>query len=552
VDSGTGIQFRGPTTAESQQTSHQQNGKFIVSYVTGSHHLKVGTQWFSGTRRRDFQTPNDRWFVFTNGQPTSVVTRATPYSAWESLKLNLGIFAQEQYTLHRLTMNVGLRYDHIDLYIPAQHLDPVRYVGVRDFPEIDSVPKWNDLSPRLGAVYDLFGNGKTALKGSFSRYIEAVAGGFPEAVNPITQNAQSTRAWTDTNGNFLPDCDLSNQAANGECQASNNQNFGKPVVPFTYDPSVATGWGSRGFNWEVSGAIQQELHPGMSVEVSYFRHWYGNLRVTRNQLVSPADYDSYCVTAPVDSRLANSGRQICGFFDLKPTVPFGINSNVVTATGNFGKVTQHFDGVDVSVNMRLPGKVMVQGGMSTGRTNLTFCGVVRPDLTQSGGPYSEWVSPYPPAALIPADTAYCDVRRPFQTQVKFMAVYALPWFGLQMSASYQSLPGPEIQATWAAPVTGATSVVTGLGRALSGGVRTVSVPLVPAGTMYGERLNQVDFRVAKNLKVNRVRIQPQMDLYNMLNANPVYGQNNTYGRAWQTPTQIVLGRMLKFGAQLDF
>jgi hypothetical protein len=553
VDSGLGFQYRGPTTAETQQTSYQQNGRLAVSYVTGSHHLKVGTQWFSGTRRRDFQTPDDRWYGFTNRTPTSITVRATPYSASENLRLNLGVFAQEQYTLRRLTMNVGVRYDHVDLYIPAQHLDPVRYVGARDFAEIDDVPKWNDLSPRLGAAYDLFGTGKTALKGSISRYIEAVAGGFPEAVNPITQNAQATRSWNDANGNFVPDCDLTNQALNGECGASNNQNFGRPVIPFSYDPAVATGWGTRGFNWEVSGAVQQELRPGMSIEVSYFRRWYGNLRVTKNRLRSPADYDSYCVTAPTDPRLPTSGQSICGFFDLQPTLPFGASSNTVTATDSFGKVTQHFDGVDVTVNMRLPKRGVLQGGTSTGRTNLNFCAITsRADLVASGGPYSEWTNPYPSTVLIPSDPAFCDVKRPFQTQVKLIAVYALPWWGIQTSAAIQSLPGPEVLATWAAPVTGAASVVSGLNRPLSGSVRTVTIPLIPTGTTYGERLNQVDFRIAKNARVAGVRVQPQIDLYNMLNANPVYGQNNTYGTAWLTPTQVLIGRSIKFGVQVDF
>jgi hypothetical protein len=551
VDSGRGITFRAPTTAETQQTSRQHNGRFTLSFVTGSHHLKVGTQWFSGWRRRDFQTPNDSFYTFVNGTPSSVSVRATPFSAWETMKLNFGAFIQEQWTVRRLTMNVGLRYDHINMYIPEQHLGPVAYVGARDFAEIPDIPNYSDLSPRVGLAYDLFGNGRTALKGSVSRYIEGIAGGFPENVNPITQNATAARAWTDSNNNFIPDCNLANQAQNGECQPSNNQNFGKPVVPFRYDPGTVTGWGNRAFNWEGSVAVQQQVGSSMAVEVSYFRRWFGNFRLTKNTLLSPSDYDTYCITAPVDGRLALSGQSICGFYDLKPTVTFGINDSLVTSTESFGDVSQQFDGVDLTVNLRLPAKVQIQGGTSTGRTSLDFCSMVRPDVS-FGGSYAQPVNPYGGSTLIPNDPAYCDLNRPFQTQAKFMVISQLPFWGLQASATIQSLPGPEVQAIWAASAFGATSVVTGLNRALSGGVRTISVPLIPAGTTYGERMNQIDFRLAKNLRWSGLRIQPQLDLYNLFNANAVYGQINTYGISWLRPTQILLGRMLKGGIQIDF
>jgi hypothetical protein len=525
VDSGTGVQFRAPTTAETHQISHQANGKFTVQYVTGSHNLKVGTQWFHGERERQFRTPGEKWYTFQGGVPVSVTTRATPFSAWETLKMNLGIFVQEQWTLRKITLNAGVRYDYLNLYIPEQHLAPVQYVGSRDFDATRDIPNWHDVSPRLGLSYDLFGNGKTAIKWNLGRYIEGQAGGFPEQVNPITQNATSTRTWNDANGNFIPDCDLANQAANGECLASNNQNFGRPVVPFRYDPRAATGWGTRGYNWETMAGIQHQLLPSLAVDVSYNRRWFGNFRVSDNVLVTSADHDQFCVTAPVDPRLPNSGQQICGLYDIKPT-SFGRSDTVLTRASDFGKQTRIYDGVDVTANVRLPGGIAMQGGASTGRTKTNGCFVIDS-----------------PQALL-----FCDVRPPMEMQLKGSVVYPLPWWGLQTSAAYQSHPGPEITASWSAPA----SAVTGLGRSLSGGARTVTVPLVAPGTTYGERMNQIDFRVAKNIRTRRGRIQPQLDLYNMLNSNAVYGQNNVYGTAWLRPTQVLVGRMAKVGIQIDF
>jgi hypothetical protein len=446
-------------------------------------------------------------------------------SGFENLKMNLGVYAQEQWTLRRLTLNAGVRYDYLNLYIPEQHLPPVGFVGARDFQKIPDIPNWHDVSPRLGVAYDLFGTGRTALKWNLGRFVEATAGAFPEAVNPITANARATRTWNDTNGNFIPDCDLSNQAANGECLASNNQNFGKPVVPFRYDPRAVTGWGTRGYNWESMVGIQHQLLPGLAVDASYHRRSFGHFRASDNILWTSTDFDEFCVTAPVDPRLPNSGQRICGLYNITPT-KFGLSETVITRASDFGKQSRVYDGFDLIANARLAGGVAVQAGSSTGRVRENTCFVVDS----------------------PQDLRFCDVNPPMQTQIKASVVYPLPWWGLQTSAAYQSLEGPEITANWAAPA----SAVTGLNRPLSGGVRTVTVPLLSQGTVYGERLNQLDFRITRNIRVKGARIQPQLDLYNMLNDNAVYGQNNTYGSAWLRPTQVLVGRLVKFGLQINY
>ena len=78
------------------------------------------------------------------------------------------------------------------------------------------------------------------------------------------------RNWNDANRNFVPDCDLVNQAANGECGAGNPL-FGTSTPGAEYDPDTLTGWGIRGYNWEFSTGVQQEILPRTSIEVSYFR-----------------------------------------------------------------------------------------------------------------------------------------------------------------------------------------------------------------------------------------------------------------------------------------
>lgn len=526
-DSGLGITYRA-NTGRSGQESNQFNGKAVVTYVTGEHNLKMGAQWFHGTRTGLQAVSGDHFYNFNNQVPVAVTIRTTPIFGDENLDMNLGLFVQEQWTRRRLTLNLGLRYDHLEMSVPEQSRPARRFVGPLRFDAIEDIVAWHDVSPRMGATFDLFGDSRTAVKWFMGRYIEAQAANFIQVVNPMraTAGTQTTISWKDDDLDFFPDCDLTNRLGSGECGPYNNGAFGTNIVTTAYDPDAVTGWGTRGWNWEVMAGVQHQLLDGLSFDVSYHRRWFGNFRVTDNLDVTPADYDEYCVTSPVDTRLPGSGgEQICGLFDIRPD-KFGVNRDLsITSVEPFGKHERVFDGVDVSANLRLPNGFLIQGGTSTGRTRTSECAIVD--------------SP---------NQRFCDVTPPMQTQVKLQGIAPLPLWGIQMSGSLQSLPGPEITAVWSAPV----AQVTGLNRPISGGARTVSVPLVEPGTVYGDRLYQVDFRFAKNFRLAWGRLQPQFDLYNMFNSNPVTALVNNFGARWQTPTRILAGRIIKFGMQVDF
>lgn len=82
--------------------------------------------------------------------------------------------------------------------------------------------------------------------------------------------------------------------------------------------------------------------------------------------------------------------------------------------------------------------------------------------------------------------------------------------------------------------------------------------LIEPGTLYGDRLNQVDLRFSKLLRFGSARrVRLMADVYNALNASPVITVNTTYNanqaaNNWMRPTQILVGRFLKVGAQFDF
>ena len=468
-----------------------------------------------------------------NGVPAQITQFATPLELYETTKANIGLFAQDQWRLDRFTLNLGVRYDYLNSYVPEQHVGPGPLVPGRNitFGKVEDVPNWKNVSPRLGVSWDLFGTGRTAVKANIGRYLEGPnLTTFTRRANPAAAIVtQATRVWNDSfypagdarRGNFAPDCDFIVATANGECGGINPSNFGTTNPTVRYAEDALT---TRGYNWEGSLAVQHELMRNVSVNAGYFRRSYGNFLATDNLNIAPTDYSPYCVTAPVDSRLPDGGGyQVCGLYDANRIVA---QNNVITLSKNFGDQSEIYNGVDVSVAMRLPRGVVLQGGTSTGRVATNNCFVV--DSPQQA-------------------ELNCAVTPAFQTQVKLLGVYPWPILGLQTSATFQSLQGPEITAGRSYT---SAEVAGSLGRNLTTGNATI--PLIAPGTMYSGRLNQLDLRLSKIVRFGgRRRVQANVDLYNLFNASPVLALNNTYGAAWQRPLQILQGRLLKFGMQLD-
>jgi hypothetical protein len=522
-ESATGNFWGNSRSTYGQNANWQMNTRFSASYVTGSHNAKVG---FTFQHQESYTTQeisnNGVLLTLLNGAPRSVTVWATPLVLEEINKANVGIYAQDQWTIRQLTMNAGVRFDYFNSYVPVHRLGPGPNVPTRnvEFAPVYNVPNWKNTSPRLGASYDLFGTGKTALKVTAGRYLEApLLIAFTRVANPASAiSTNTTRTWNDLNGDFLPQ--------ENELGALANTNFGQSIINTRYADDIPE---TRGYNWEISTSVQHELLPRVGMNVGYFRRWYGNTRVTDNVLVGPEDHSQYCVTAPVDSRLpGGGGYEVCGLYNISPA-KFGQVSNLVTRAEEFGDDKEIYNGVDVSLSARLPKGVVVQGGTSTGRVLTERCFVVDS----------------------PQELRNCKVAPPFLTQIKLIGIYPLPWGGIQTSAAFQSLPGPEISAS---RVYTNAEVAPSLGRNLAAGANgTVTVPLVDPGTMYGARLNQLDFRVSRIFRLpgNR-RVQANMDLFNMFNVSAVLGQNNTYGPSWLRPTNIIQGRLVKFGGQFDF
>jgi len=525
---------------------HDQQLNASVSYVTGSHNLKFGFQDQWGKIDSFSETvPANVDYYFVNGVPSQFRQWALPIHTTNKLSAEMGIFAQDSWTFQRATINAGLRFDYYNNSFPEQHLGPGLLVPTRDVTFAPaSFYSMKDLTPRVGITYDLFGNGKTALKAHWGKYVLGLSAGTGNPVGNLSTNA--TRSWTD-NGNYAIDCDPKNPAAQDNratggdfCGANPNALFGLSTPSTKWDPEAYTGWGNRGWNQTFSAGVQQEIAPRVSLDVSYYRRWAGNFTVTDNLAVAGADFTTYSMVAPSQDAFNAAGAKIplpddaagrttTNFYDLNPN-KVGQTNNLITLARNYGDQYEHWNGVDFTVNARMKNGVTLQGGLSTGKGTTDNC-AIRAALPE--------IAPTNP---------YCHVTQGLQTQTKLLGTYLIPKVDVQFAATFQNNPGPVIPATFNNP----TANITGLGRPLSNGAAFVSYNLLIPNSYYGERTTQLDLRMSKLFRMNNKRVSINFDLANILNRNDILGVTTTYGAAWQTPTTILDPRLFKIGAQFDF
>ncbi len=561
----------GPTAGGSSYSTlprRQYHQQFSVNYVTGSHNLKTGLNI------REVRTGNNEkygadlfmanraiLYTFNLQRPVSLQLLATPTHFEESAN-DIAVYAQDQWTIRQLTVNMGLRYNDVDMSSPELVLPPGFFVGERLVPAAEHIPHWRNLSPRVGAAFDLFGDGRTAVKGSFGRYPDIIR---VSPANPVSQFSLVTnRTWNDTllgagdrrSGNFVPDCELLNPVANGECGAWSDQNFGRQRLSTLNAPDSLEGFNQQFHNWQASATLQHELTEGLALNAGYFRTWYGGFLATDNQAIAgAANFDSYCITAPTDSRLpGGGGNQICGLYDIKPAL-FGRVDNLVTQASNYGKQTQVYNGVDLTLNGRFGQGGQFSGGLSVGRTVTDNCFLNdNPSVTTAAFPNVPALT-----STVPRTSQFCNAAPPWSsgTQVKFLAVYPLPW-DLETSAIFQNSPGVPITAGYV--VTNA-QVRAAIGRNLAACPSqatatcnaTVRTELIPPNTMFEPRLTQVDVRLSRLFRLpGTTRLRGTLDIYNLFNASSVLSMGPTYGPAWLNAAQVLSARLLRVGAQLDF
>jgi len=554
----------------STQSPLRYNIQASASYVTGSHNTKVGFQrtWGHFGHTRDINADlNQQYRSAGTGipftVPDSVLVYNTPYIQEEDLNYDLGIYGQDQWTLKRLTINAGLRWEAVNAQVPEQTSPAGRFVDARQFALTPDVPNWRNIAPRFGLAYDLFGNGKTALKFSLNRYNQSRTTGDANSgaqrYNPLAA-ASFTLPWTDVNRDDIAQGERGCVYLSPGCEinfAGLPANFGARALT-TYDPNTQRTW-----NLESGLEVQHQLLPGVSMTASWYHGNFYNLLLYDNQLVSLDDWTPVSVFNPINGTPMT-------IYNLNPAK----NGKVATLDTTGPNRKQQYDSYGMQFTARLPHGATLFGGFGLDRLLRNTCD--EPDDPNQ----LRFCDDANLDAHLPPGEAPKGYTIPFQAQGKLSGSVTLPR-GIQLSGTFQSNPGYAYRSLTTTRITGGTSwllsrttrypascpapcpagaLVLPTLNGTPDNAANMRVQLIPYNSVgeFTDRVNQIDLRVTKSVGMGRVRVLPQLEIFNLFNANPVILNRSTdYSIATATapatynqPSGILNGRMIGIGAQV--
>jgi len=541
-----------------------------ASYVAGSHSFRGGLNWTTGDWKLLTRWTGDMQPITYNaGRPVSVTLRL-PSDRNNGVDRDLGLFLQDKWALGRVTLNLGLRYDQFIGESRESSVLPSRFGSGATFGDCPDgtvdpgdlctgqVQNWKDISPRVGFAMDVFGNGRTALKASYARYVAGQAIAFANQVNPIgALTAADTRVWTDLDGNGLPLDSAGNIQFAELTNSASTSTFGRLTVPtLQYSPDLLRGWGKRGYNDEITFAMQHQLADRISVNGGYYRRTFGNATFTDDLRYDESSYDSFCITAPNDPDLPGSGNyKVCGVQDLKPAV-FAQNlpaNSLIRFSEDFGGETNLYQGFDVNVDARFRNGAFLKAGIAATARTFDNCNLLKAGLDAVVTATSQGTETYPDGS------SSCHREYGYRPDFKMSGSYTLPW-NVQLAGTFQFSrgiqnggAGPSLNASWA--VTSAQAALSGARAWTSVASRTIN--LMREGSDYGKyNLEQLDLKLAKRFTLDKVRLRVDFDLYNVLNSSWPYTVTTAYSTAatgtWQRPTNVLQHRFFKLGGNISF
>ncbi|MCU1385291.1 MAG: Outer rane receptor for ferrienterochelin and colicin [Acidobacteria bacterium] len=514
-----------------------------ASYVSGSHTMKFGAQDTWGFLEQGTTLNGAVGQIYQNGVPTSAAIYNTPERDRFTMNAQWGLYAQDTWTVRRLTINYGMRWEYFHSSIAAESSTAGVYVPDRSFGPQD-MPIWKTWAPRLGIVYDLRGNAKTAVKFSVNKYELSATNGVAAALNPMRLQS-ATVTWRDLNGDDViqqsPGCTF-NTAGCEINYAQLPKNFGlitpgcstiatpgvTPCGTAQVDPNV-----QRPYEVMYNIGIQHELLPRVSVTANWVRTNFYALALTQNTLQSFSDYTLTTIANPI------TGSPIAVYNVSAAKQSAVLNLNTTDPQGR-----RWNNAIEIAFNARFPGGATLFGGTATDRTTVVQCdGFTNPNML-----------------------LYCDQTQngiPWNPQFKLAGSMPLR-YGLQLGASYTTY-----KYTYGTATAGSAWLITPttrypancLGACTPGAlvdpgmtVASLSVPLIPPGTEFSDRVKQMDVTLRKNVAIGKLRLEPGISLFNAFNNHAAYAVRsmNYLTSSYLQPSTVLQPRLLRLEMQVKW
>jgi hypothetical protein len=469
-----------------------------LSYSSGRHDVKLGYQYMRamiGSEQYSMSHyPAGLRAVFRNGAPDSVNTYNTP-AQFKQYHEDHSTYVQDRWTpARKLTLNLGLRFETTYGWQPETCQVQTVFIQGQCFPAIEGAPDWKNLAPRFSAVYDLFGDGRTALKFSANRYNIPVGVANVARINPIRVTFD-TRRWTDLNGDLIPQLTELGQSTGFNLGTTNR-----------YSATL-----QRPLTNELSAEIQHQLPGDLVVSVGYYHRETRRNIGSRNIAVPRHSY------IPLEVTEATSGRTVT-VYNQDPA----LRGRFDVLWDNVPELDTTYDGVDISFNKRMSSRWMIMGGASVGQNR--------------GDIYGGTSDQNNPNFTFRKGVTGNDV--PFS--IKASGVYQLP-YGIALGASAHHSTGfPEITTVL---VGGNTATLTQV---------TQSLVVEPRGTTRLPDIDQLDVSVRKTFRVRGLSLEPVLDVYNLANSASITARTTLLGPTYQKAVTIQRGRLIKLGMNASF
>ena len=518
----------GPSIAQfvrpRRQVQYRASASFFPeSRFMGRHELKAGVTFdrqFQGDGAVAGRHGNYQLIVDTIGgvprQPFQFRTYNYPVLAEQRLNEG-GAFAQDTWAVtDRLTLNLGFRFDTFHSWLPPQTKEPSQFGTAGSFAERE-VGSWHLPAPRLGAIFQLTGDGKTVLKATYGRYNHTPGDDFAQAYNP-NSGIITTYRWSDLNGNGDYDPGEVNLDTNGPDfvsitgQVSSGSASSVGAVNILDNPDLV-----MPRTQQATVSLERELFANFGARFGYYYVRQQDLIETIN---ARRPYSVYNVPLslldPGPDGLANTpddaGLTTVWDYDAAYRGSNFVASQRVNRPDGRDQWSHTLEAV---LTRRTTAKLGMMGTVALEKNHRWLVGVVQ-------SPNDEY---------FPVDTTW-------SWQGKLTGNYQLPW-ALNLSGTFQVYNGIQSQRTY-------------LFRGLpSSG--TVTVRREPYGSIAGTPRSLLNLRVAKDVwRQGDRRLRLSLEGLNILNGASPWGLINSSGATFGYYTAVDSPRILRFGALFAF